>query len=521
VVAREGRGQAPPLPVWYDCRMSEDLKTALGQCFWIGINGTTIDDPYTKEIFQTFQPGGICLFQRNVESIEQVTRLNSSLQKGSKIPMFMAVDQEGGTVERLHKIIGTIPPSMALAAAQKPSLAYRIHQCHARLLQAMEFNVNFTPVLDLALQNADNGLGTRCFSNNPKVVIRYAREVIDAHLKSGILPCGKHFPGLGDTDRDSHLVLPTVPRPWKRIEREDLVPYKELLQNLPFIMVNHALYPDKNKKLPASLAPEIVRDFLLKKWSYQGFAISDDLIMGAVSNIYNLADACEKALAAGNHLFLICRPEEVANVYAKLLRRAARNESLTNAIYRNSSKILSFKYSHFSIPRQKIAVQKEIKQMKKFSEEVAKRSITLLKGAALKNSLDSCTIFYPRTKWLPADETAITSYLTKHGAHVEQEPFAIQIEEAEGIALARKSNTEWNIVIAINPGIHPGQMKLIQELLWRKKQLAVISGAFPSEDFLEEVKTAIAAYWTSPAALTAAAKALFGGQKMLGVVPLY
>ena len=480
-----------------------------------------MDDPYTKEIFHTFQPGGICLFQRNVESIDQVTRLNSSLQKASKIRMFMAVDQEGGVVERLHKIIGTIPPSMALAAAQKPSLVYGIHQCHARLLQAMEFNVNFTPVLDLALQNADNGLGTRCFSNNPKIVIRYAREVLDAHLKSGILPCGKHFPGLGDTDRDSHLDLPTVPRPWKRIEREDLLPYKELLGNLPFIMVNHALYPDKNKKLPASLAPEIVTDFLLTKWNYQGFAISDDLIMGAVSNIYNLADACEKALEAGEHLFLICRPEEVAKVYSKLLRRAARNDRLAHAIYRNSSKILSFKYSHLSNPRRKIVVQKEIKRMKKISEEVAKRSITLLKGGELKGVPDECTIFYPRTKWLPAEETAITSYLKRLGTKAKQEPFEIQIEEREGAALARKSNTEWNIVIVINPAIHPGQMRLIQELFRRKKQVAVISGAFPSEDFPEEVKTAIAAYWTSPAALTAAARALYGERKMPGVVPLY
>jgi beta-glucosidase-like glycosyl hydrolase len=269
------------------------------------------------------------------------------------------------------------------------------------------------------------------------------------------------------------------------------------------------------------LAPEIVTDFLLKKWNYQGFAISDDLIMGAVSNIYNLADACEKALEAGEHLFLICRPEEVANVYAKLLRRAMRNERLASAIYRNSSKILSFKYSHLSKLRPKIAAQKEIKQLKKLSEQVSKRAITLLKGETLKTVPHSCTIFYPRTKWLPAEETAISSYLTKHGANVQQEPFTIQIEDPEGVALARKSNTEWNIVIVINPAIHPGQMRLIQELFRRNKQVAVISGAFPSEDFPEEVKTAIAAYWTSPAALTAAAKALFGEEKMPGVVPLY
>src|SRR5688572_33510537 len=112
--------------------MSEDLQIALGQCFWIGINGTTLNDRYSEEIFKLFQPGGICLFQRNVESVEQVKRLNASLQKASRIPMFLSVDQEGGTVERLHKIIGSIPPAMALAATKKPAYAYRIHLSHAR-----------------------------------------------------------------------------------------------------------------------------------------------------------------------------------------------------------------------------------------------------------------------------------------------------------------------------------------------------------------------------------------------------
>src|SRR5215470_12242036 len=111
-----------------------DLATALGQCFWIGINRTTIDDPYTKEIFKRFQPGGICLFQRNVESIDQVSKLNTDLQKISSAPMFLSVDQEGGTVERLHKLIGSIPPAMAFVAARSTRGAKKIHTAHAKIL---------------------------------------------------------------------------------------------------------------------------------------------------------------------------------------------------------------------------------------------------------------------------------------------------------------------------------------------------------------------------------------------------
>jgi beta-N-acetylhexosaminidase len=499
--------------------MFQDIKIALGQCFWIGINGTTLKDPHTTEIFKTFQPGGICLFQRNVESVEQVTRLNAGLQKASKIPMFIAVDQEGGIVERLHKIIGTIPPSMALAATRKPLYARRIHESHAKLLRTMGFNVNFTPVFDLALQNTDNGLGTRCFSNHPEIVIRYAREVLDAHLRFGVLPCGKHFPGLGDTDRDSHLDLPTVPRSWKQIEREDLLPYKKLLEKVPFIMVNHALYPEKNRKLPASLAKEIVSDVLLKQWKYEGFSISDDLIMGAVSNVYSLADACEKALLAGNHLFLICRPEEVSEVFAKLLKRVEKSEALQNIVFRNSSKILSFKYINDLVTNPKYPVSKEVRKMKKLTEEASQKAITLLKGESIKFNLPQCSIFYPRTKWLIDGETELTAFLTKRGTAVDPFGYSTQIEEAEGIALAKQSKTEWNIVIVTNPAIQTGQMSLIQELLRNNKRALIISGAFPADTFPDQVTTVIAAYWTSSAAMKATARALFGDARIQGVLP--
>lgn len=496
-----------------------DLKIALGQCFWIGINGTTAEDTHTREIFKRFQPGGICLFQRNVESIDQVIKLNASLQKISAVPLFLAVDQEGGTVERLHKLVGSIPPAMALAAARSLTYTKRIHTSHAKILNAMGFNVNFTPVLDLALRNADNGLGTRCFSNDPSIATRFAKTVIDAHRGSGVLPCGKHFPGLGDTDRDSHVALPTVPRPWKQLLREDLRPYKKLLSRLPFIMVNHALYPEKNSKLPASLAKEIVTDFLLKKWNYQGFSISDDLIMGAVSNLYNLTESCEKALEAGNHLFLICKPEDVPVVFKKLYRRVERSEALQRAVYRNSSKILSYKFDLFGQIRPSVSIKKEVGRMKKYSEKVSENAITPLRGSSITEKFDKCTLFYPLTKWLSEGPGEMLSFFSKKGIAVHAEAFAAQIQEEESSRLALKSNTEWNIVIVTNPGFHKGQMRLIRELIRNHKKVAVICGSFPFEQFPNEVKHVVGAYWTWPEALKTAIQGLLGERKMKGALP--
>jgi beta-N-acetylhexosaminidase len=283
-------------------------------------------------------------------------------------------------------------------------------------------------------------------------------------------------------------------------------------------MVNHAVYPEKNKKLPASLSKEIVTEFLLNKWNYQGFSISDDLIMGAVSNVYNLTDACEKALAAGNHLFLICRPEQVAEVYAKLLRRVERSGQLKNAVYRNAAKILLFKYAKLGSAH-KYSISREVRRMKALTEEVAQRAITLMRGQVLNFNLPHCTIFYPKTKWLADGETELTAFLNKRGTTVQQHDFPIALEEGDGISLAKQSKSDWNIVIVTNSTFHRGQMSLIEELIRRKKRVAVIGGGFPDDNFPEQVSPVIAAYWTSRAAMKAAARALFGQAKITGVLP--
>jgi beta-N-acetylhexosaminidase len=500
-------------------RTHEDLKTALGQCFWIGIDGTSADVPSTMEIFKTFKPGGIVLFLRNVESIDQVRKLNADLQQMAEIPLFIAIDQEGGTVERLQALIGTIPPAMSFSAARNKRLIRKVHGTHSRILNQLGFNVNFTPVLDLALTFADNGLGTRCFSDRPKEIAKYAKEVINAHEKHGILVCGKHFPGLGDTDRDSHFDLPTVPRPWKQIQREDLYPYKKLLASLPFIMINHALYKDKNRKLPASLAPEIVRDFLIKQWKYAGLSISDDLIMGAVSNMYNLTESASRALLAGNHLFLVCKPDGVVASFKRLLSRAKSDETLRNHIFHSCARILSFKFGMPSRERP-INVQKEIQSLHKYSSKVSEESITWIRGKPQAKPTESCSIYLPQTKWLKEDRSAIGEYLRAQKCRVQEYFFPIDIPVDDARRLAKRSASTVNIIVCVNNRRHEGQRALLQELASKNRRTIVIGGGYPLDWIPEGTAAAVAAYWTSHSALLAATRVVFGKQKARGKMPL-
>jgi beta-N-acetylhexosaminidase len=501
-------------------KANDDLKTALGQCFWIGLNGNSADEPSTQKIFETFQPGGVILFQRNVRSFQQVRSLNAALQKLSSIPLVIAIDQEGGTVERLHEIIGTIPPAMALVAAGSKTLARKIHRSHARLLRYLGFNVNFTPVLDLALPDADNAIGTRCFSNDPRLVSQWAQEVIEAHFAENVLPCGKHFPGLGDARLDTHVELPAIASPWSKILNEDLSPYKKLIDRLPFIMVNHAIYPEKNDRMPASLSREIVSNLLLQEWNYNGLAISDDLHMGAISNFYNLAEATERAILAGNHMVLICKPEGVIETFQKLLELLDRNPALTAAVLRNSNRILAFKFRRLKGFDRTVDPEREMNRMRDASDLVSQKAVTLRKGLPFSVVPPECTVFLPHTKWLKKGPSALAQHLRSRGSKVTEVFYAMDITESDAREAALNSHTYTNIVVLVNALRFPNQLAIPEELIRRKTRLAVISGAFPLDRVLRGTQIALNTYWTSPAALKAAAQVLLGERKAHGELPL-
>jgi beta-N-acetylhexosaminidase len=495
------------------------LAIALAQCFWVGLNGTDINDPETERILSLFQPGGFILFKRNIKTTSQVARFNSDLWKNCLIPPFLAVDQEGGTVERLNEIIGTIPPAMAIKASGSLSLAKRLHSAHARILSALGFNVNFNPVFDLAVGTPGNGLGTRCFSDDPNEISAFSENILQAYEEESILGCGKHFPGLGDTNLDSHLDLPVVTRTWKKILKEDLRPYKNLLSQLPFIMVNHALYPEINSMLPASLAPEIVRDLLVDAWEYDGLAISDDLMMGAVSSAWSLAGAAELSIRAGNHLFLICSPNGVADTFKELLNRAENDPELAALIRNNASRIVNFKQQKLKRERNNISLSSTIKELQRIAGVISRRAITKVFASKAAPDGDDWTVFVPRTKWIQKPGTALARSLRSEGKRVKEYLYNIEITDEEARQLVALSRTEWNIIVVTGISNHPGQKALIDGLVSANRNVCLIHGSYPRDIIPANVHCAIASYWTAPPALETAAAVLFNKQKARGKWP--
>jgi len=284
----------------------------VGQLFWIGVHGTSMN-PALRSLLKHVRPGGLILFSRNIETAVQVRRLTDALFVATRIPPFIALDQEGGRVSRLKPILGPTQAPLELARRPRPEAAVKLHaSATAAVLKSLGFNVNFAPVLDLSGPDPSNGIGDRAFGETPRTVCHLARVALEAHLRAGVLPVGKHFPGLGSARADTHLALPVIRKPRALLWKEDLLPYRRLSRRLPMIMAGHACYPafQARNASPATLAPEIVDLLLRRRIGFRGLILTDDLEMGAVDQEKGAGTQALRALAAGNDGLMFCSSEE-------------------------------------------------------------------------------------------------------------------------------------------------------------------------------------------------------------------
>lgn len=292
--------------------IERDLRLQLGQFLWIGFHGTT-PARSLGALLRRIRPGGVILFGRNIEDAVQVRTLTDAIYRSAAIPPFIAVDQEGGRVNRLRHIIGPTPSNHALASRRHPAAAVRRHaEATSLALMSLGFNVNFTPVLDLSGPRQRNGIGDRAFGADPILVTAFARLVARIHLRAGIIPVGKHFPGLGEARQDTHLALPVIRRSRRGLMGREIVPYRRLCGSLPMVMVGHACYPalQSERMAPASLSHAVVSGLLRRQIGYRGLILTDDLEMGAIAQNEDGATGAMAAFAAGHDGLMFCQSEE-------------------------------------------------------------------------------------------------------------------------------------------------------------------------------------------------------------------
>lgn len=279
----------------------------------MGVPGPELDAETARQ-FREIQPGGFILFGRNIKTPEQLRKLIDDLRDLSEIEPVITIDQEGGRVSRL-KLIGNEPPNAQQLRERGDLALIRRHgDITGRLLRLFGFNLDLCPVLDISFDDeADNSLRGRCYGRDVAEVIEKAGAFNEGLRATGILSCGKHFPGYASAGLDPHHELPAIERSREAMETHELAVFRAFAQTVDSMMIGHiAVSGLDSTKRPASLSPVIIRRLLREELGFRGLVMTDDLDMGAILNHYGFDDTMRLGLEAGNDLLMICHRIEMA-----------------------------------------------------------------------------------------------------------------------------------------------------------------------------------------------------------------
>ncbi len=249
------------------------------------------------------RPAGLVLFARNIVSLEQTGRLIKELREEFG-PLWIGVDHEGGAINRFGGLAPVPPSPRALGRTGRIELVRRGARQQAELLAYLGLDLNFAPVLDLYSKRSPV-IGNRAYGPHPGEVARFGLAVTREHLKLGVLPVGKHFPGHGRSQSDSHFHAGEVKQGQETLKRMELLPFKELAQaGLPALMTAHLRFPALDAGYPATFSKLILNDLLRQQWGYKGLILTDCLEMAATKRSFSPLDMARLGSQAGLDLWL-------------------------------------------------------------------------------------------------------------------------------------------------------------------------------------------------------------------------
>ena len=315
--------------------MSEDLGRRCGGLLLAGFDGHRAPDELLDRVSRGLV-GGVILFARNIETPAQTARLLASLRRAEPPdrPLFLAVEQEGGRVQRLRHPPALWPPMARLGLLDRPELTRDVGRALGRDLHALGFNLDFAPVLDVVSSDENSVIGDRSFGADPERVAVHGLALARGLLDGGVVPCGKHFPGHGGPVADSHLTLPHERRSEQELRRVDRMPFSRFARAaMPMLMSAHVLYEHLDEHHPGTLSRRICTDLLRRELGFAGVLASDDMEMGAIFDRFDPGEAAVAAVEAGCDLLLLCRRAELQHqAHEALCRRAAADPAFARRV---------------------------------------------------------------------------------------------------------------------------------------------------------------------------------------------
>jgi beta-glucosidase-like glycosyl hydrolase/4-amino-4-deoxy-L-arabinose transferase-like glycosyltransferase len=313
------------------------LEEKIGQLFFVGFPGTELSGE-TRSFFTQHNIGGAVLFRENIKDREQLAQLVGSLQNVAKNtasgwPLFVAIDQEGGQVERVD-----LPEVEGISQEEIKSIeqAYLMAKSKGEGLRRLGILVNFSPVLDVVRDSSSYiSITRRAFGGDETWVGQFGAAVISGYQEVGILSVPKHYPGgLGRTTINPHQKLPVIDIEKGELEK-DLVPFSQAIKaEVPALMVSHLLYPEIDEAFPTSLSPRFITDILREDLDFKGLIIVDDIQMSSLRQWYTIEEIAQYAFAAGGDMFIVSGSREdqvrAINALVEAVRSGTINEERLN-----------------------------------------------------------------------------------------------------------------------------------------------------------------------------------------------
>jgi beta-N-acetylhexosaminidase len=322
------------------------LARDCGQLLSVGFDGTEAPDHLLRWIADG-EVGSVMLFRPNIASPEQVAALVGALRRAAPpdAPIIIAIDQEGGLVQRLRAPLTVWPDMLSVGSAGDAARTERVGRALGGELAALGVGWDFAPVLDVHTNPANPVIGNRAFGVTADAVVVQALAFWRGLRAAGLAGCGKHFPGHGDTHADSHFTLPVVAHDEERLRRVELAPFAAAAHaGIESIMTAHVMYPAFDRSWPATLSRRILTDLLRVELGFAGVIVSDDLGMRAVADRHAIEELAVMSIAAGADHLIIREPWQRQRAAFEALVRAAQTSAETRArIEQSAARVATLK----------------------------------------------------------------------------------------------------------------------------------------------------------------------------------
>jgi beta-N-acetylhexosaminidase len=508
------------------------LEEKIGQMCMAGFYGLEPPD-YILEWLATGRIGGVILFSRNIESPEQVAKLTQACHAAARYPILIGIDQEGGTVARLHEGFTQSPGAMALGASGSDDIAYQMSKVLATEMRALGINWNFAPVVDLTHDINNPSVGTRSLGTDKGEVSRLAIAEVRGFQDVGVAACAKHFPGLGNTPIDTHEALAVISDSLDELLQDDLVPFQKVIQNaVASVMVTHVMFDALDNQYPATLSPVIVTKLLREMMGFAGVAATDCMEMKAIVDHYSLGESAVLAALAGQDLILFSHTRAYQEAAYEALLTAVESGRLSiQRVEESVERIQAMKarFGVYSSPDMEVI---RSPQHLRTAETAARAGVVLLKSEAdvfpLQGDGNGVVVIefasYLESKVAERrGQTAFETLLRECLPAVQSVSLRAAEPHPDSLALAHQLSAEGDVLVIATRSAHliPEQLELARTFMSASRRCILLCLRNPYDvDVLPAAGTVICTCGDSSPSVQAAVDALLGVFTPTGKLPV-